>query len=72
MAKPYVVLIILALGSATDDTAPRCASGPVVDGVPVIYCPENLLSRPYFEVPTLRPLQPRLRKTYRPKRDVTE
>lgn len=65
--KPYAAVLTatLALGAA-DSTAPKCTTGPVVDGLPVIYCPETwcyrdgecktgALSRPFFEAPMLRP-----------------
>lgn len=77
------VAFILALGTA-DDAGPRCATGPVVDGVPVIYCPEKwdvnpyVLRRSFFEEPTLRPefrdrvLVKPARKRSKPEMDITE
>ncbi len=70
-------------GEATQPQ-PSCARGPVVDGLPVIYCPEKwdvnpyVLRRPFFETPMLRPdFRERVlvrppKMLYRPKRDVTE
>lgn len=78
----FLAFAILASANGEYSGVPICKSGPVADGLPVIYCPEQWntgeLSRPIFEAPMLRPdfrervLVPPRRMMFRPKRDVTE